>query len=219
MTFLDAVKKTGLYTWYLLLLYFCYLMLLITLQYIPVDLQAAFLSIKEDVVGKRYYQIAFFAHVYSSMLVLLTGLIQFPVQIRKKSPALHRWSGRFYVAAILCIAGPGGLVMSIHANGGLPAQIAFLMLSVLWIVFTYLGFATAKSGDIAAHQRWMYRSYALTLSAISLRFWKWLFVILFEPRPMDVYKVVAWLGWTGNLIIAELLIYYVLRKSFRRKTI
>ncbi|WP_228098702.1 DUF2306 domain-containing protein [Pedobacter sp. MC2016-24] len=213
MMFSEGAKKTALYTWYLLLVYFCYLMLLITLQYIPVNLQAAFLSIKEDVVGRRYYQIAFFSHVYTSMLILLAGMIQFPAQLRKSYPGFHRWFGRFYVAAILFVAGPAGLVMSIHANGGLTAQLAFSILSILWILFTYKAFYAAYTGNIRAHKIWMYRSYALTLSALSLRLWKWLFVVLFEPRPMDVYQVVAWLGWLGNLLIAELLIYYVIQNA------
>jgi len=33
---------------------------------------------------------------------------------------------------------------------------------------------------------------------------------------MDVYHVVSWLGWVGNLLIAELYIYYRIskRKAF-----
>jgi hypothetical protein len=57
----------------------------------------------------------------------------------------------------------------------------------------------------------MYRSFALTLSAITLRLWKYLLVGVFHPRPMDVYQVVAWLGWTLNLIVAEWIIYKKLR--------
>jgi hypothetical protein len=53
----------------------------------------------------------------------------------------------------------------------------------------------------------MYRSYALTLSAISLRVFKLVIVALFHPNPMDVYVLVAWLGWVVNLGIAEFLIY------------
>lgn len=216
--FSDGAKKTALYAWYLLMVYFCYLMVLITLQYTPLNLQAAFLSIKEDVVGQTYYQIAFFSHVYTSVFILIAGLLQFPAQFRKNYPFVHRWLGRFYVGGILFVAGPAGLVMSIHANGGLTAQLAFSILSLLWIFFTYKGFDAAYRGNIRAHKNWMYRSYALTLSAVSLRLWKWLFVLLFEPRPMDVYQVVAWLGWLGNLLIAELLIYYAINSPARKRS-
>jgi hypothetical protein len=39
-----------------------------------------------------------------------------------------------------------------------------------------------------------------------LRAWKWLLVLVFDPRPMDVYRLVAWLGFVPNLILAEWLI-------------
>lgn len=59
----------------------------------------------------------------------------------------------------------------------------------------------------------MMRSYALTLSAITLRAWKYAVVFLFEPRPMDLYRVVAWLGFVPNVLLVEWLIYRRKRKS------
>lgn len=208
----QYLNKTGYLVWYALLIFFAYLMLLITLQYIPARTDVAFLLVKEDVTGMLHYRIAFFAHVYTAILVFVAGILQFPAFIRKRLPALHRWSGRIYAYGIIMIAGPAGLVMGFYGNGGPISQTAFCVLAILWITFTWKGVSAAISRNIASHKRWMYRSYALTLSAISLRLWKWLLVALFEPKPMDVYHVVAWLGWTGNLLIAELLIYYAFRK-------
>ncbi|MET0452535.1 MAG: DUF2306 domain-containing protein, partial [Mycobacterium sp.] len=42
-------------------------------------------------------------------------------------------------------------------------------LSVLWIWTTYRGYRSAREGDVAAHQAWMIRSFALTYSAPMLR--------------------------------------------------
>jgi hypothetical protein len=53
----------------------------------------------------------------------------------------------------------------------------------------------------------MLRSFALALSAITLRAWKYALVAIFHPRPMDVYQLVAWLGWVLNLVIIEVYIY------------
>ncbi|WP_448701041.1 DUF2306 domain-containing protein [Mucilaginibacter sp. AW1-3] len=212
-----AVKKlylhnTSLVIWYAALLWFSYLMLLITLQYVPMRTDVAFLLIKEDVVGMLHYRIAFFAHVYTGMFVLIAGILQFPAYIRNRFPALHRWCGRVYAYLIIIVTGPAGLIMGIYGNGGWVSRSAFCILAVLWVVFTYKGVAAAVARNIITHRIWMYRSYALTLSAISLRFWKWLFVLMVEPRPMDVYHIVSWLGWVGNLLIAELYIYYTTRK-------
>ncbi len=213
--FSAGVNKAGSFLWYAALLYFSYLMLLITLQYVPARTDVAFLRIKEDVTGLLHYRIAFFAHVYSSMFVLVAGIIQFSGLLRSRYFKLHQWSGRIYVSIVILISGPSGLIMGYYGNGGLIARIAFCLLAVLWILFTYMGYTSAVSGHITAHKKWMYRSYALTLSAISLRLWKFILVYLFEPKPMDVYKVVSWLGWTGNLFIAELVIFFIITRNLK----
>ena len=64
-----------------------------------------------------------------------------------------------------------------------------------------------RQKDIIGHQKWILRSFALALSAITLRAWKYVLVALFHPRPMDVYQVVAWLGWVLNFVIIEIYIY------------
>jgi len=213
----NYLRAAGYLAWYGSLLFFSYLMLLITLQYIPARLDVAFLRVKEDVVGFLHYRISFFAHVYAGMFILLSGMLQFPAIIRSKFPALHRWSGRIYAYGIVCIAGPAGFVMGVYGNGGWVSRSAFCVLAVLWIYSTIKGVFAARAGQITAHKTWMYRSYALTLSAISLRLWKWLIVLLYAPRPMDVYHIVSWLGWTGNLLMAEILIYFTFKKATNTK--
>lgn len=188
---------------YGLLTYFTFLMLLITLQYIPVDFDVAFLRIKQDVVNFGYYRVAFFTHVYASMFALLPGFIQFSDRIRQRHRNLHKTSGYIYVFTILLFSAPTGFVMGYHANGGWTSSLAFMLLSVLWFYFTIKALTKAMDGDLRAHRRFMWRSYALTLSAISLRLWKWILVLMFEPAPMDVYRAVAWLGWVGNLLVVE----------------
>ena len=48
----------------------------------------------------------------------------------------------------------------------------------------------------------MILSYAMALSAITLRSWKYALSNAMTLPPMDVYRVVAWLGWVGNLVVA-----------------
>jgi hypothetical protein len=96
--------------------------------------------------------------------------------------------------------------MSFYANGGFSSKLAFGLLAVGWIAFTAIALSKAANGDFAGHRRFMIRSYALTLSALTLRAWKWSITNSVELPPMDVYRAVAWLGWVPNLIIAELLI-------------
>jgi hypothetical protein len=53
----------------------------------------------------------------------------------------------------------------------------------------------------------MIRSYALTLSAVTLRGWKVILVPMVEASPMELYRFVAWISWTLNLGVAEIIIY------------
>lgn len=188
--------------------YFCYLMLDIMLQYIPYNTDVAFLQIKQNVISLPYYRLAFFTHVYTSMLVLPAGILQFSKWIRSHLPALHRSAGWMYSFVLLLFIAPSGFIMGIHANGGLGSQIAFCLLSILWIYFTLMALWKIKQRDMLSHQHFMIRSFALTLSAITLRGWKYVLVMLFHPHPMDVYRITAWLGWGLNLLIAEMMIAY-----------
>ncbi len=116
---------------------------------------------------------------------------------------VHRVTGRVYVFTACLVSGPASLVMAFYANGGIASRIAFVMLALLWLATTGMGWWRAMRREWGAHREWMIRSYALTISAITLRAWKWVIVAAFEPPPMDVYRLVAWLGFLPNLIFAE----------------
>ncbi|MEM6725569.1 MAG: DUF2306 domain-containing protein [Bacteroidota bacterium] len=195
--------------------FFTYLMVLITAQYIPLRLDVAFLRIKEAEIARPYYQVAFFSHVYTSVFVLFFGIFQFSSWIRTQFPKFHRRSGMIYVVLILVFASPSGLIMGIHANGGLIAQVSFILQALLWFIFTYQALRFAKTNDWSKHEAFMLRSYALTLSAISLRLFKWIIVHTLEPPPMDTYRIVSWLGWTVNLALVEWYIYH--RRSVSKR--
>ena len=202
--------------WGLLLLvyaFFCYLMVEISLQYIPYDTDVAFLRIKQDYISLAYYRLAFFVHAYFAILVLPAGFTQFSARIRLRQPWLHRWSGWLYAVAILVLVAPSGLVIGIYANGGWSSQLGFCLLAVLWFYFTWKAVVSIRRKDVSAHRQFMLRSFALTLSAITLRIWKYVLVALFQPKPMDVYRWVAWLGWVVNLIVVEIIIYYQYQKK------
>lgn len=186
--------------------FFSYLLIIISLQYIPYDTDVAFLRIKQDVIDVLFYKLAFFTHVYTAVFVIPAGFTQFSGYIRGKFPLIHKYVGRVYAFVVIFLAGPSGFYMGVFANGGITAQISFCLLSILWIYFTALAIIRVKQGNIKSHREFLIRSFALTLSAITLRAWKYLIVFAFEPRPMDVYQIVAWLGWIPNLIIAEIII-------------
>jgi len=202
-------------TYYLILfysfwLYFFYLMLEITLKYIPIKSDAAFLQIKQDEVTEiKPYLTIFYIHVYSAIFVLLFGVFQFNSYVLKKYKNIHKIFGKLYFYILILFAAPSGIFIGYYANGGISSQISFILLGILWLYFTIKAIIFIKSKNIIQHKNYMMRSYALTVSAITLRFWKVIIVFLFQPQPMDVYQIVAWLGWLPNLFFVE----YLIRKK------
>jgi uncharacterized membrane protein len=191
----------------LALLFFSYLMLELSLPYLEVKPDIDFLQTKQNVYHIRYWRWSFYVHVYSSFFVLLAGLTQFSYYILRRYRKLHRGLGYSYVVLIVLITGPASFMMGWHANGGLPARTSFTLLSFLWIAFTFLAWYYAVRKKFANHRAFMIRSYALTLSAISLRLYTVLFDYLqVHAKPMDIYVTTAWLSWVPNLIIAEIII-------------
>jgi uncharacterized membrane protein len=186
-------------------------MALIMLQYIPMGRDTAFLGIKQQFIEIPWYLPAFYIHVFTTIFCLPAGLTQFSKKIQKNYPRIHRTNGRIYVLAILLLCAPSGFIIGAYANGGWSSRIAFCLLAVLWFYFTGKAWKHAMAGNFRLHKAFMYRSFALTLSAITLRLWKYILVGIFHPRPMDVYQVIAWLGWTLNLLVAEWIIYKKLR--------
>ena len=187
--------------------YFFWLMLRLTLEYIPAQSDVSFLMIKQTEVNTHTeYLYFFYAHVYTSIFVLFSGFIAVFVKPKAAFRNLHKFFGKIYVILLLLIAAPSGIYMGFYANGGILAKISFVILGILWWFTTYKAYLEIRKKNVLNHKKWMYRSYALAVSAITLRLWKVVLVYFFQPNPMDVYEVIAWLGWVPNLILTEILI-------------
>ncbi|MEX1001766.1 MAG: DUF2306 domain-containing protein [Crocinitomicaceae bacterium] len=220
----TILRKTFNIAIILSLLFFTILMVLISIPYFQLETNVAFLRIKQwvfrDYPGtlSNIWILAFFIHVFTSVFALIAGFTQFSRHFLWTK--VHRKMGMFYVIVVLCLSAPTGFIMGIWANGGIISVIAFCLLSVLWWYFTYRAFVLAKNHSFEAHAKFMYRSYALALSAITLRLWKYVIVnYIYEMPPMDLYRLVGWLGWVPNLLVAEWLIWKGSHlKLLRKKT-
>ncbi len=199
----SIILKTGLL---LCFGYFFWLMLQLTFEYIPAKSDVSFLMIKQtEVISHPEYLSFFYSHVYSSILVLLTGFLAI-IRVKFNKIKIHQYAGKAYVFVILFLAAPTGIYMGFFANGGFFSKISFVILGIFWWFSTFKAYQLIRQKNYKAHQQWMWRSFALTLSAITLRLWKWIIVYFFHPSPMDVYEIVAWLGWIPNILLIELLI-------------
>ena len=150
-------------------------------------------------------RLGIYAHVFGAAVALLLGPLQFSARLRGRNPSLHRWLGRIYLGIGVLIGGLAGLYMAFLAYGGLPAKSGFAMLAVAWLYTGFRAYTAILRADIATHQRWMMRNFALTLAAVTLR----IYLPSSTAAGFDfdlAYPAIAWLCWVPNLLIAESLI-------------
>ena len=192
---------------FLVLAYASYLLILLSLPYIDGESHTDFLRSKQLIYHIKWWRYSFYIHVFTSPLVIVAGIFQFNRWILRNWPRVHKISGYVYTLVVLFITGPAAFLMSLWANGGYISQVSFTTLSVLWILFTYIAYRKIRKGNVRSHLIWNMRSFALTLSAVTLR----LYVYLFNSYGPDLgqietYTLVSYLSWIPNLLIVELLI-------------
>jgi len=180
-----------------------YIMIRIVFPYMSWKWNVDFLLTKQFIIHLDHYRIAFYTHIFSSLLVLFAGAFLFSSYVLKNFPLMHRNFGKAYIGLILGLSAPSGLIMSFYANGGYWVKFSFLILTPLWWYFTFKGYSSIRNIKIKEHKEWMIRSYALTLSAISLRMYQYLLSHFFYIEPEIQYLLVSWISWVGNLLVAE----------------
>lgn len=161
--------------------------------------------------------VGLFVHAFAGGIALLLGPFQFLDGFRKRKPSVHRWMGRIYLVSILI----GGLSAFIIAPGmisGLVGEVGLLSLAVLWLWTGWNAYSSIRKGDVKSHREWMIRSFALTFAAATLRLWLGTLIATqlpflqtrysgdFDALFVEVYRVVMWLSWVPNLIVAEMII-------------
>ncbi|MEM9549445.1 MAG: DUF2306 domain-containing protein [Bacteroidota bacterium] len=180
-----------------------FLMARIIVPYLSWRWDVDFLITKQMIIHLDHYRFSFYAHIFSSGFVLFFGAFLFSPYVLRKCARLHRTLGKLYVGFILLLSAPSGLVMAFYANGGFWVQLSFIILAPLWWSSTYLGLSAIRRGDIRKHKKWMIRSYALTLSAISLRAYQTVLGQVEIIEPEYQYLFISWASWIGNLLIVE----------------
>ncbi len=194
-------------TSFVIIAYTSYLLILLSLPYVHFIRDIEFLETKQLIYHIKIWRYSFYTHVFFSPIVIISGLFQFNRWIIAHRPKFHRILGYIYISTVLLISAPSALVMAFYANGGRIAQISFVTLTLCWILCTWIALRKAKKGDYTSHVKWTLRSYALTLSAVTLRFYAYLFdVFNVNIPPRETYILVSYLSWIPNLILVQLLI-------------
>ncbi len=139
----------------------------------------------------------FYLHTLGGAVALVLA----PFQLTRNSQRVwHKFRGYIYTLSVMisCI---GGLYMAQNAYGGLPSVIALNLLAFFWFGTTCAGVWMAIKKKFSAHKRWMIRSIALTLAAITLRL---ISPILYANFSLyEAQQIIYWTCWPINLLIAE----------------
>jgi uncharacterized membrane protein len=202
----TVLKYTAFLFFLAFVFYGTFLMLQITIPYFSFKYDIGFLLTKQAVLHVDAWRWSFYVHITFSIFVLFLGAFQFSTYIRKKFVNFHRNVGKVYVFLVLFLSAPSGFIMGLYANGGIYSKISFVILSLLWWWFTFMAYRKIRQKNIREHEAYMYRSYALTLSALTFRFLVLILPLFIHLAGAPMYTLIAWLSWVPNLLVAELLI-------------
>lgn len=141
-------------------------------------------------------------HIIGGMVAILAGPWQFSGRLRARALNVHRWLGRTYLVGVL-LGSVAGFGMATVSREGIPTHLGFGVLSVFWLFTSARAYLAVRRGRIAGHRRWMIRSFALTLAAVTLRNYLPLMLFGLHWSFRSAYITVSWLCWVPNLIVAE----------------
>lgn len=214
------IRQLSLSVFSIVLLYGIYLLILLSLPYLQFKRGVDFLQTKELIYHLNWWRYSFYVHVFSSPIVIVAGFLQFSKYLLNNFPKLHRFLGKTYLIVLLGLAAPSGLLIGLYANGGYFTQIMFVSLSLCWIVTGILAYHFARKKEFEIHGKWMLRNYALTLSAITLRFYAYLLgYFSIQLGQVGSYQLLSVISWIPNLIVAEILIYFGFVRYYFKKSV
>ena len=171
-------------------------------NYFPPNFHSDFLHGRERYFSGSY-QWAFYMHIASGPVTLVTGLLLVSERFRLRFAQWHRVLGRVQVALVLLLVSPSGLWMAFYAAAGNSATVSFALLAILTGVCAALGWRTAVQRRFLVHRRWMWRCFLLLCSAVVLRLFGGLATVCgvhaewFDP-------LASWACWVMPLAVFEL---------------
>ncbi len=165
----------------------------------------------ESLLSDIFYTTGFYTHIIGAAFALFVGWVQFNSKLRIKNLKWHQKIGKLYVITSL-LSSMASIYIGFYASGGLIPTLGFITLGAIWFCLTVSGFIAIMNKRIAQHQKMMMYSYACCFAGVTLRLYLPVLIIYFGDFIL-AYKVVAWLCWVPNLLVASLIIKSIKRKQ------
>jgi uncharacterized membrane protein len=155
-------------------------------------------------------------HIVASVVYAVLGAFQFSARLRRRHPGWHRRAGRLLVVLGLAVAF-SGLWMTLaypqKEGTGDILWVTRLLVSSGMGASVILGLVAVRRRDIAHHQAWMTRAYALALGAGTQAFTVGFGEAWFGAGIVRTDLMMA-AAWAVNLAVAE----GVIRRRAARRT-
>ncbi|HWY44169.1 MAG TPA: DUF2306 domain-containing protein [Candidatus Sulfotelmatobacter sp.] len=157
-------------------------------------------------------------HILPGMLFMVLGPLQFMRGLRAKHPAIHRWSGRVFLATSAVI-GVTGLTMVLRDSiGGLDEKTAIVIFGSFFLIAMGKALWHALHREFARHREWMIRGFAIGLAVATIRpimggFFAAAVMRGHTPEPKEFFGMAFWIGFTLQAIAAEIWIRYTRERA------
>lgn len=122
------------------------------------------------VPGDTLGNLQFTVHVLLAAMVTFAGILQLLPALRRRWPAVHRWTGRGFLLAALVATLSGFYLTWVRGSQlNLASALSTSLNGLLILVFCWLAWRSARARDIAGHRRHALRAYLLVNGVWFLR--------------------------------------------------
>ena len=156
-------------------------------------------------------------HIVCAVPYAVLGAFQFSSSFRRRGPRWHRRSGRAVVGLGLAVAASALWMTLFYPRQTGTGELAYLFRLAFgsgMAASIILGLTAIRHGDVARHQAWMTRAYALALGAGTQVFSLGIGKAVFGTNELTTDLSLG-AGWVINLAVAD----YVIRRRGSRRTI
>ena len=162
-----------------------------------------------DEFGVRYVQHPWVAllHIVPGLLFLTLAPLQFVARIRQRHISLHRALGRI-LTTCAAITGLFALVAAFRlpAFGDISTQAATVFFGAIFLFSLTKAVWHIRRKEVRLHREWMIRTFTLAMGVASIRVFIALFMNLSDLGFEEVFGTSFWLGFSVNLLVAEVCI-------------
>jgi uncharacterized membrane protein len=152
-------------------------------------------------------------HILPAILFMVLGPLQFVRSLRSKHPRFHRWSGRIFLT-VSAVVGVTGLTMAFGKTiGGVDEKAAIALFGSFFLIALAKALRHALRREFAQHREWMIRGYTIGLAVATVRpimgtFFAAALLRGHRPDPKEFFGTAFWIGFTLQMIAAEIWINY-----------